>query len=264
AGSVPIQVIGDSAYASMVPSACSSTGTSENTVSTFGANGVIGLGPFAQDCGTTCTTSSSAGLYYVCGSSCQPGTIALAQQVTNPVTLFATDNNGSLLSFPAVPASGTTDLAGTLTFGIGTQSNNTLGSATVYTTNAYGYITTTYKGRTLSNSFLDSGSNGYFFTDSSITQCSSGSGFYCPTSPLSLTAINTGQNGSSGTVSFVVGNADTLFNTDSSSTAYSELAGTTADSQSFDWGLPFFFGRTVYTAIEGYTTSGGAGPYFAY
>jgi hypothetical protein len=32
----------------------------------------------------------------------------------------------------------------------------------------------------------------------------------------------------------------------------------------FDWGLPFFFGRTVYTAIEGQSTPAGVGPYFAF
>jgi hypothetical protein len=30
----------------------------------------------------------------------------------------------------------------------------------------------------------------------------------------------------------------------------------------FDWGLPFFFGRTVFTAIEDRGTP--AGPYFAF
>ena len=264
ANSLPIQVIGDPAYANMVPSACSSTGTSENTVSTFGANGVIGLGPFAQDCGSACAQSATAGLYYVCSSSCQAPTVALSQQLPNPVTLFATDNNGSSLTFPSVPASGTADLTGTLTFGIGTQSNNGLGSAVVYTTDGYGYITTQYNGKTYSDSFIDSGSNGYFFTDSAITQCSDGSGFYCPASPLSLSALNSGQNGNNGTVSFVIGNASTLFSSNPNSTAYSELGGVNGNAASFDWGLPFFFGRTVYTAVEGYTTSGGTGPYFAY
>jgi hypothetical protein len=32
----------------------------------------------------------------------------------------------------------------------------------------------------------------------------------------------------------------------------------------FDWGLPFFFGRQVFTAIEGASTPGGSGPYFAF
>jgi hypothetical protein len=32
----------------------------------------------------------------------------------------------------------------------------------------------------------------------------------------------------------------------------------------FDWGLPFFYGRKVYTAIESRNTPGGVGPYWAY
>jgi len=33
---------------------------------------------------------------------------------------------------------------------------------------------------------------------------------------------------------------------------------------SFDLGLPFFYGRNVYTAIENLSAGGVAGPYFAY
>jgi len=32
----------------------------------------------------------------------------------------------------------------------------------------------------------------------------------------------------------------------------------------FDWGLPFYFGRSVFTAIEGKATPGGPGPFFAF
>lgn len=264
ANSLPIQLIGDPAYSGMVPSACSSSGVSENTVASFGANGVIGLGPFAQDCGATCVQSANTGFYYVCGSSCQASTVSLAQQVPNPITFFSTDNNGSSLTFPSVPATGTVNLAGTLTFGIGTQSNNALGSAKVYTTDDYGYFVTQYKGTTYNDSLLDSGSNGLFFNDSSIQQCSDGSGFYCPASALSLSALNSGLNGANGSVTFAIANADTLFNSNADATAFSELGGINGDASGFDWGLPFFFGRTVFTAIEGYTTSGGTGPYFAY
>ena len=32
----------------------------------------------------------------------------------------------------------------------------------------------------------------------------------------------------------------------------------------FDWGLPFFYGRSVYVAVVGRSTPGGAGPYWAF
>jgi hypothetical protein len=41
--------------------------------------------------------------------------------------------------------------------------------------------------------------------------------------------------------------------------AFSNLAGTypaSSGADTFDWGLPFYYGRTVYTAIEGATTDG--------
>lgn len=259
ANGLAVQIIGDPNFSS-VPSSCSGTGKiAENTVATFYANGVLGVGPFAQDCGAACAQNANNGVYYSCSSSsCQPTTVSLTQQVQNPVSLFATDNNGVILSLPAV-SGGTTNVNGTLTFGIGTQSNNGLGSAKTYTIDSSsGYIATTYKGVSYPDSFLDSGSNGLFFNDSSIAQCSNGSGFYCPTSNLSLSAVNLGKNGNSGTVNFGVGNAD---NISSSYAAYSLLAGVNGDSAGFDWGLPFFYGRNVYTGIEG---SSGAAPYFAY
>ncbi len=43
ASSVPIQVIGDPAFTA-IPSSCSNVGPPENTVDTFGANGVLGVG----------------------------------------------------------------------------------------------------------------------------------------------------------------------------------------------------------------------------
>jgi len=265
ASNLPIQVIGDAGYSGLVPQACSSTGASENTVATFGANGVIGLGPFAQDCGTACVQSANTGFYYACGStSCQPTAVSLALQVPNPVTFFSTDNNGVILTFPSVAAAGATTVGGTLTFGVDTQTNNTLGSAKVYTTTDVGYITTIYNGISYVDSFLDSGSNGYFFNDSSIPQCSDGSGFYCPSSTLNLSAVNTGLNGTTGSVSFSLANATTTFNNNTTGAAFGALGGTNPDAQSFDWGLPFFYGRSVYTVVEGYTTSGGTGPYFAY
>ena len=55
-------------------------------------------------------------------------------------------------------------------------------------------------------------------------------------------------------------NATQLFNTNGS--AFPGLGGPSPNE--FDWGLPFFYGRTVFTAIENQSTAGGLGPYFAY
>jgi hypothetical protein len=32
----------------------------------------------------------------------------------------------------------------------------------------------------------------------------------------------------------------------------------------FDFGLPYFYGRNVFTAIEGMSAAGTPGPYYAY
>jgi hypothetical protein len=73
------------------------------------------------------------------------------------------------------------------------------------------------------------------------------------------------MNGASSSVSFNVANADSLFST--SDAAFSDLGGPAPGgvSGAFDWGLPFFYGRNVYVAIEGKTVSGApSGPFWAY
>ena len=75
----------------------------------FGANGILGVGLFQQDCGLACTTATQSipAVYYDCPSSgCNPTYVTLAQQVPNPVTMFATDNNGVLIQLSAVPDGG--------------------------------------------------------------------------------------------------------------------------------------------------------------
>jgi hypothetical protein len=274
ASAVPIQVLSDTDFALPGASTCKTSGfKSADTLQTLGANGILGVGLFAQDCGGACALPAGSGSknpdwYYECPSSgCVPMSTgeALAQQVTNPVALFPSDNNGVIVELPSISGAATT-VNGSLVFGIGTQSNNGLSSATVYT--APGFVfTTTYSGHSYPGSFLDSGSNGYFFADTTgIMDCSgNGSGFYCPATTQNLSATNQGANGASGTVKFTIANAQTLF-ANASDHAFSDLGGPTLGSNVnyFDWGLPFFFGRNVFTAIEGKSTPGGTGPYWAY
>ncbi len=188
---------------------------------------------------------------------------SVSAQVQNPVALFATDNNGVLIELPAVGAP-QQSVSGSLIFGIGTQANNALGNATVYTMTTSADLTTSFKGQGYPGSFLDSGSNGLFFLNTAATGipvCTDNSGFYCPSSTQNLSATITGTNNASATVSFSVANADSLFS-NAGDSVFSELGGPSPGI--FDWGLPFFFGRNVFTAIEGASTPNGKGPYWAF
>lgn len=266
APSLPIQVVGDTSAAfASVPTSCFNTGGNLGTVAALGANGILGVGLFNHDCGARCTTLATNNIYYECGASgCSSATMPLANQVSNPVAAFASDNNGVVLSMPAVAAGGATTLTGTLTFGIDTQSNNGVGAATVYAVNSTGNFTTTYNGVALASSFLDSGSNGLFFADASIPRCSVSVGFYCPGATLALSATNISANGAaSGPVSFRIVNMDAL-DRSVRAAAVGGSIGRSSGSKAFDWGMPFFFGRSVFVAIDGATTLHGTGPYWAY
>jgi hypothetical protein len=275
AASTPVQVIVPNSASPPVPSSCSSRSMGPNqgdSVAALGANGIIGLGFFQQDCGAICVsgTGSIPPVYYDCPTSgCNPTYVSAAAQVTNPVIKFNPDNNGVVTSLPTVPNGGLTSATGSLIFGIGTQSNNALQSSTVYTVpdsgaNA-GDITTTFNGVGYPASFFDSSSSGIFFLDSATTGIPTCAGanaaFYCPTtSPDLLSVTNQGANGNQGVVNFSIENADRLLS--SGNIAFSTLGGPRTDS--FDWGLPFFYGRTVFTAIENMSTPQGPGPYVAY
>ena len=167
ASRVPIQVIDERAFPN-IPTSCSSSGTAEDTLDKLGANAILGVGLFRQDCGPACAFvgSSNPGFYYACpATGCQPAAVSLVNQVQNPVALFPTDNNGVVIQLPAVAAGGAFSVTGSLIYGIGTQSNNGLGSAKVLTVDAIGNITTIFGGQSYPSSFIDSGSNGIYFLD---------------------------------------------------------------------------------------------------
>jgi hypothetical protein len=281
ASSVPIEVMGSADYPdSEAPNtaACTESGALSgiDSVGTFGAYGVLGVGSFAEDCGSGCATSgpSNSGFYYSCpnnvDSNCTVTTEALTSQVTNPVVMFSTDNNGVIVELPSVPAgSAATGLSGYLIFGIGTENNNGLGNATVYGVDpTYGNFTTVFEGTTYTDAaFLDTGSNALFFdpTNTNLVVCSDVN-FYCPVSNEAFTATNEGSNGTpSGQVSFTVANADYFDSADGGDSVFNGLAAPWPGAGSFfDWGLPFFYGLNVYVAIDGQTTPAGTGPYYAY
>ena len=275
ASSVPIQVIDSSNPTTYpVPNAClSGGGPNANTVAALGANGILGIGNFQQDCGLYCQNNVVPGAYYLCSSGgCSSTSVPTGFQVQNPVWLFPLDNNGVLITLPSVADTGEQTASGSLIFGIGTQSNNALGSAQVYTTDTYGNFQTTYNNVGYSQSYIDSGSNALYFLDSTtlrIPDCSNYPGWYCPSSMVSYTVTTTGQNGTSSSVTLNVANAEALFQANNGqNAAFSNLAGDSGTDPStdyFDFGLPFFYGRSVFVGIENMTGPNGVvGPYYAY
>jgi len=276
ASNVPIQLISASPTYP-VPSSCAtgSGALSDNTAAVLGANGIIGVGNFQQDCGAACEPGSSSlpALYYTCPNSvCGVVGVSLNGQLQNPVWLFAQDNNGVLITLPSLPTTpdtGAATASGSLVFGIGTQSDNALGNAQIYTTDSNGNYTVSYNGVPYSGSFIDSGSNGLFFLDAAtlgITDCTNPNeaGFYCPASEISYRVTTTGLNGTSSTVTFNIANADALFTANNgANTAFDNLGGD--NSGSFDFGLPFFYGKNVFVGIENMPgPNGSVGPYWAY
>jgi hypothetical protein len=273
ASAVPIQVVDDTNSFTGAPQSCSAgSAGSDNSIEFLGAYAILGVGNFRQDCGISCTlpinSGNNIGFYYSCASTvCAQIPVSYAQQLQNPVALFPTDNNGTIVEFPTVSTQGST-LTGSLVFGIGTQSNNALGSATMLALDENGYFTTTYgvANAPYPGSFIDAGSNGLYFLDQSadgIATCSDDDSLYCPNSTLNLSATNKGFNNVSSTVKFSLGNAESM----PQSSAVSTFGGIFDDPEdTFDFGLPFFYGRNVYTGMEG--VSGGVptdqGQYVAY
>jgi len=286
ASSIPIHVVADpSGGFSSIPTACSSgisSGDQDNQAA-LGANGILGVGPEPLDCelaGVNYCDGSSGSVspvYYACPCTSTSTAVQTpdADQVTNPVVAFTTDNNGVVITFPSVGAAAAT-VSGTLTFGINTQSNNTVppSGVTVYQLDSSDSFSTTYSGMSLPQSFLDSGSNGYFIPDPNnlIVICTDFTSFFCPASNLTGQTATTASNvtSASGIVSFEIDNTDNLFATYPSDAAFGTLGGPngtttcsgggTGQSCSFDWGLPFFYGRTVFTAIDGATVSNQSTP----
>jgi hypothetical protein len=293
ASSVPIHVI--SSATTGIPSSCSNGSTdNENTAALLGANGILGVGLEPTDCfyegvsacdPSSGLTSPPSPAYYTCsGSTCNPAFIAAADQVTNPVALFAKDNNGVVVELPSASGPAAT-MNGNLIFGIGTESNNQLPSNATVLTLACDNFTTDFDGQSFGitdantcagpGSFVDSGSNALFFPDvPNIPECGSNtpagnlSGFYCPTSTQSYSAKNEGEDGSSISSSFSVANTEELFTNASTDgdAVQPTLAGENPSGYGFDWGLPFFYGVNVYSAIDGQKMPSGApaAPWWAY
>jgi hypothetical protein len=273
AAKLPVQVMDDTSAGAPPPATCGANGTLVNGVSGFNANGVLGVGVFVQDCGAGCVNAASpAPIYYGCTAAgvCTAENVALANQVTNPVAMFAADNNGLIVNLPNLQnANGDLSVQGEVVFGIGTQTDNALPAAstlTVLGTDANGDFTATYNGATTSQpALIDSGADLYSFNDPTIAVCASGPfvGYYCPAvAPQSLFAVNTGigVNNATNTVNFALADPNTFV---ANAAALVNLGGG-GGATHFTWGMPFFYGRKIYVGIDQRVAGTYTGPYYAY
>ena len=264
--SVPIQVIDPTfagQYTSTGQPASNICGVAvvDSSPSQAGFNGILGIGLFPFD----------GGSYYNCASlPCVAVAVSASQQVQNPVGLLPVDNNGVIVALPSVPAGGSPSVTGSLILGIGTESNNHPSGVTVLPTNSSGQIVTQFHPSpgvsTQEMGIFDTGSSALFFSDASLSLplCPGNLSFlYCPSSPVTFSATNTELSGSpSSVVSFQIANPSPLLS--SGNAAISTIAGPAFSTGLFDWGLPIFFGRTVYVGLGGKPSVLGTGPFWAY
>jgi hypothetical protein len=290
---VPIQII--KPVNQIVPNGCSNGGTNLNTPQLLGANGILGVGPEPTDCTiggkNLCDGTEPAAppnLYYSCLSSgClttdSPVIATDTQQIANPVPWFGAfsrsgpDDNGVILDLPAATGN-EASLQGRLIFGIGTEpdstifdsADNSLGTAAIFTMNENDQFTTVWNGQNFNSSYIDSGINAILFP-ASLPVCTDYSQFFCPSVLTNFSAVNEGATQGTSPVNFGVGNAKNLLSSNPNDAVFDTLAGPRASSScgksgcDFVWGLPFFYGRRVYTAIAGQTVQGApASPWWAY
>lgn len=247
----------------------------------LGCQGTLGCTP-AQEAAGTCLASG----YYQCtgagGTSCTVASPTLnSQLVRNPVTALPVDNNGIIMAFTGnIPVAGTTSISGYLTLGIGTQANNQMApqvtqysvfpfNSTNLQNGTVGTFATNFSSTDLVG-IIDSGSNFYYLPPPSsgvLPICSNDPSqmFFCPATTQSLVAVNTGSDGStSGCINFQIANADNSYlNAANTSSVFNNIGATSGALQtggSFDWGFPFFLGKSVYVGFDGLSVP----PYWAY
>ena len=246
---IPVQILADPNFPTATTAAGGSSvcpnATASSTEQQFGAKGVLGIGLLTND----------GQQYYACtASSCT--SVAPPQQVSNPVAALPSDNNGVILSMPAV-STVQNSVAGVLTFGVDTESNNQLTGYTVLPATSSGYVTVTMNGTNYARSFIDSGSNANFLVLPGVSTDSNG--FYAPAQFTTYPATVSGGGTSYATsVSVEASSSQPL-----GVAVYPYLAAPSGSSNSQDFGLPYFYGKSIAYAIHGSVTLHGTGPFYA-
>jgi Protein of unknown function (DUF3443) len=259
AKSTQLQVFGDPKYP--VPAYCRQQGGTEtDTTQSFGGNGLIGVSFDLLD---------DYALYYNCNNSnpriCNPE--SAYPGIPNTVSQFASENNGVVLSLPAVgPTASTSPVIGTLTFGVSTQPNNTPSTGTLGLINDGGNdinngTFSAMVGGSWFTAYIDSGTDVVYFNDPknpSLTYCPTSGpwgGWYCPSIEQNLTfaLADSGTIQTKAHLSYSVANASNVITP--YTIAYSNVAGpdgsTITTNSSIGFGLSSFFGNRMYFLFTG-------------
>lgn len=272
ASNIPIQSIQSSSGG--IPTACSTQGVTQiSQASQLGASGILGVGAFPNDCGSSCVTNNSGNsppnyYTYANGFYSAPSSVPLSQQVINPVTALPSPyNDGHVIDFSATSAtSEAIQGSGKLILGVGTATNNLVTAQNVIALDTRGEFTTyASNGARYLHSFIDSGSNGLFFSapsNMSLSLCAyPNQQWYCPyTTVYSSASIQSNiAPHTSATVSFSV------MTEQSGNYVQPGKAGTViSNNAGWDWGFPFFYARKVFTGISGQNPPGGQAPYVGF
>lgn len=239
AASATIQLVGDTTYAP--PASCGSGLSALSSPQTAGFNGILGVAG-ETDCGNACF-SGPITYYYQCltvgqNNFCQNTLLQVSQLVWNPVALFPTDNNGVVFNIPAIPAGGAVNVQGSLYFGIGTESNNQLGSATLYDFPLTAYLSTGAYG-----AGFDSGTPDFGLLNNGVFGFPTCGVIYCPASPTALSVEIAGANGESTILDVVA--ADITPELNQGMTADYMYVGPSHSGNSVTLGFSFFYGRRI-------------------
>ncbi len=256
ASNIPVELMGDPSLPSTAPSQCQNGGSDIGNLNGIGGNGLLGVGQFVGDQGS----------YYACvggpSGSCSTTLIAPSNQVSNPVSSFATDNNGVILQMPAISIFGQMNATGTLTFGIDTQANNSVAGYKILPTDYLGNFTATIAGQVYTQSFLDSGSNYSFVNLSGYN--TNVYGDYAPAAYTTLTGTLTSSNVlASPAIMVQLGMINTIMLNFSAFAAFNDIIDPGSPGTA-DIGMPFFYGQSIALLISGKQITEGIGPLYGF
>lgn len=219
-------------------------------------NGILGIGVHKYDCSECAVNSSIDDEYFKCinSNTCSPSLMSLEYQVVNPISVLDSssneeginDGNGSAIVLPQIPAIGANYVSGYLIIGIGTRSNNTPSkNSVIIESDRNGYFDTFYDGG-MYRSHIDTGSNKTMLpTPSRDLDCSEFKCFFSIFSLLAAQKVNNGE-------SFKIVSLDhPEFQKGSVGNGDDDDDFPADNDRTFVWGLPFFYGKTVYTSING-------------